>query len=107
MLSPAELERYARHIVLQDVGGPGQAKLQQAAVLVSGADGLQDIRRIVAAAPAHLAAGGWLLLEHGWDQAAAVRALLSGAGFGQVQSRHDLAGVERCTGGQRGAADCY
>ena len=75
--------------------------------LVSGADGLQDIRRIVAAAPAHLAAGGWLLLEHGWDQAAAVRALLSGAGFGQVQSRRDLAGVERCTGGQRRAADCY
>ncbi|MDO5289713.1 MAG: peptide chain release factor N(5)-glutamine methyltransferase [Pseudomonadota bacterium] len=70
------------------------------AALVSGADGLHDIRRIVADAPAHLAPGGWLLLEHGWDQAAAVRALLHAAGFAQVQSRRDLAGIERCTGGQ-------
>lgn len=68
--------------------------------LVSGADGLHDIRRIVAAAPAHLAPGGWLLLEHGWQQAAAVRELLRAAGFAQVQSRRDLAGIERCTGGQ-------
>ena len=67
--------------------------------LVSGADGLDDIRRIVAAAPAHLAPGGWLLLEHGWDQAAAVRGLLAAAGFTQVQSRRDLGGVERCSGG--------
>jgi len=67
--------------------------------LVSGADGLDDLRRIVATAPAHLAPGGWLLLEHGWDQAAAVRALLAGAGFTQVQSRRDLAGIERCSGG--------
>lgn len=66
--------------------------------LVSGADGLDDIRRIVAQAPAHLAPGGWLLLEHGWDQAGAVRALLSAAGFAQVQSRRDLAGIERCSG---------
>ena len=68
--------------------------------LVSGADGLDDIRRIVAQAPAHLAPGGWLLLEHGWDQAGAVRALLSAAGFAQVQSRRDLAGIERGSGGQ-------
>lgn len=67
--------------------------------LVSGADGLDDLRRIVATAPAHLAPGGWLLLEHGWDQAAAVRALLTDAGFTQVQSRRDLAGIERCSGG--------
>ena len=67
--------------------------------LVSGADGLDDLRRIVATAPAHLAPGGWLLLEHGWDQAAAVRALLADAGFAQVQSRRDLAGIERCSGG--------
>ena len=67
--------------------------------LVSGADGLDDLRRIVATAPAHLAPGGWLLLEHGWDQAAAVRALLTDAGFAQVQSRRDLAGIERCSGG--------
>ena len=68
--------------------------------LVSGADGLHDIRRIIAAAPEHLAPGAWLLLEHGWDQAAAARALLSDSGWAQVQSRRDLAGVERCSGGQ-------
>lgn len=66
--------------------------------LVSGADGLDDIRQIVAQAPTHLAAGGWLLLEHGWTQAEAVRALLARAGFEAVRSRRDLAGIERCTG---------
>lgn len=68
--------------------------------LASGADGLADIRAIVAQAPAWLAPGGWLLLEHGWDQADAVQALLRAAGFGAVQSRHDLAGIARCTGGR-------
>lgn len=68
--------------------------------LASGADGLDDIRAIVAQAPSHLAAGGWLLLEHGWDQAAAVRGLLAGAGFSAVASRRDLAGIERCSGGR-------
>ena len=67
--------------------------------LASGADGLEDIRTIVAQAPARLAPGGWLLLEHGWDQAEAVQALLRDAGFDQVQSRHDLAGIARCSGG--------
>jgi release factor glutamine methyltransferase len=69
--------------------------------LASGADGLEDIRQIISQAPAHLHAGGWLLLEHGYDQAAAVRALLAQHGFSQVKSRNDLAGVERCSGGQR------
>jgi len=68
--------------------------------LVAGADGLDDLRAIVAAAPAHLAPGGWLLLEHGWDQAAAVRGLLQAAGFAEVASRQDLAGVQRCSGGR-------
>ena len=67
--------------------------------LASGADGLDDIRSIVAQVPAHLAPGGWLLLEHGYDQAQAVRGLLSEAGFQAVCSREDLAGIERCTGG--------
>jgi release factor glutamine methyltransferase len=67
--------------------------------LVAGADGLADLRQIVASAPAHLQPGGWLLLEHGWDQAAPVRALLRGAGFVEVASRRDLAGIERCSGG--------
>ncbi|MDP9604267.1 UNVERIFIED_ORG: release factor glutamine methyltransferase [Variovorax paradoxus] len=67
--------------------------------LVSGADGLDDIRRIVQDAPAHLAEGGWLLLEHGHDQAAAVRERLAARGFAEVQSRDDLAGIQRCSGG--------
>ena len=68
--------------------------------LASGADGLDDIRTIVAQAPSRLAPGGWLLLEHGWDQATAVRGLLSAAGFTSVASRRDLAGIERCSGGR-------
>ena len=68
--------------------------------LTSGEDGLDDIRTIIAQAPAHLKAGGWLLLEHGWDQAQAVQQLLREAGFTEVHSRQDLAGIERCTGGQ-------
>jgi release factor glutamine methyltransferase len=72
--------------------------------LASGADGLDDIRTIVAQAPAHLAPGGWLLLEHGYDQAEAVRALLSQRGFSQVQSHNDFAGIARCSGGQWSAA---
>lgn len=67
--------------------------------LVAGADGLDDIRQIVRHAPAHLAEGGWLLLEHGHDQAAAVRQLLAERGFAEVQSRDDLAGIQRCSGG--------
>lgn len=68
--------------------------------LTSGNDGLDDLRRIINTAPAHMQPGGWLLLEHGYDQAAAVRQLLVQSGFGQVQSRCDLAGIERCSGGQ-------
>ena len=68
--------------------------------LTSGEDGLNDIRAIIAQAPAHLKAGGWLLLEHGWDQAQAVQLLLRDAGFTHVHSRQDLAGIDRCTGGQ-------
>lgn len=67
--------------------------------LTSGPDGLDDIRQIIAEAPAHLPPGGWLLLEHGWDQAPRVQGLLNHAGFVQVQTRSDLAGIARCTGG--------
>ncbi|ROZ72729.1 peptide chain release factor N(5)-glutamine methyltransferase [Ramlibacter sp. WS9] len=70
------------------------------AALASGPDGLDDIRAIATQAPAHLRPGGWLLLEHGWDQAPAVRQLLAAAGFRSVASRKDLAGIERCSGGQ-------
>lgn len=69
--------------------------------LASGHDGLDDIRTIVAQAPARLVPGGWLLLEHGWNQADAVQALLRAGGFTDVQSRADLAGHARCSGGRR------
>jgi release factor glutamine methyltransferase len=72
---------------------------EPANALVAGRDGLDDIRRIVARAPAHLADGGWLLLEHGHDQATAVCQLLASRGFADVQSRDDLAGIPRCSGG--------
>ena len=68
--------------------------------LAAGADGLDDIRQIIDQAPGHLLPGGWLLLEHGYDQADRVRELLEQRGFLQVQSRRDLAGIERCSGGQ-------
>lgn len=67
--------------------------------LASGADGLDDIREIVAQARAHLRPGGHLLLEHGWDQGADVALLLEQAGYGRVEHRQDLAGHVRCTGG--------
>lgn len=69
--------------------------------LVAGPDGLSDLRQIIGQALPRLQPGGWLLLEHGHDQAAAVSDLLRSAGFSQVQSRRDLAGIERCTGGRR------
>jgi release factor glutamine methyltransferase len=67
--------------------------------LASGTDGLEDLRHLIANAQSHLLPGGWLLLEHGYDQALAVRALLHDAGFELVQSRQDLGGIERCSGG--------
>lgn len=68
--------------------------------LTAGTDGLADLRRIIEGAPAHLAPGGWLLLEHGHDQAPEVRNLLFQSGFQAVSSERDLAGIERCSGGQ-------
>lgn len=67
--------------------------------LTSGSDGLDDIRIIIQQATTHLLDGGWLLIEHGYDQAADVRQLLYEAGFQKVQSRRDLASIERCTAG--------
>ncbi|MEI6734179.1 MAG: peptide chain release factor N(5)-glutamine methyltransferase [Comamonadaceae bacterium] len=73
---------------------------EPAQALSSGADGLHDIRQIVVDASARLHSGGWLLLEHGFDQAETVRQLLFHAGFSSIQSRNDLNGIERCTGGR-------
>ncbi len=69
--------------------------------LTSGPDGLEALREIVGSAADHLAPGGWLLLEHGFDQSDAVQALLAAAGFEAVGSRRDLGGQVRCTGGRR------
>jgi release factor glutamine methyltransferase len=68
--------------------------------LVGGPNGLDAIRRLVAAAVAHLVPGGWLLLEHGADQGATVRGLLALAGLGDVRTARDLAGLERVSGGR-------
>lgn len=78
----------------------GDVRFEPASALVAGRDGLDDIREIIAQAPAHLEAGGWLLLEHGFDQAAAVRALFAVRGFTAVDSRRDLGGHERITLGR-------
>jgi release factor glutamine methyltransferase len=77
----------------------GDLRFEPAAALASGADGLDAIRLIVAAAPQYLQAGGWLAFEHGYDQAPRCRDLLVRAGFAQVFSRADLAGIERISGG--------
>lgn len=72
--------------------------------LTAGADGLDDIRTIVQQAPDALLPGGWLLLEHGHDQADTVQALLRERGFEAVAGRTDLAGIVRCSGGRWPAA---
>ena len=78
----------------------GDLRFEPATALASGADGLDDIRRIVSAAPHFLKPTGWLLLEHGYDQAPAVRQLLEENGFIEVGSEKDLAGIERVTLGR-------
>ncbi len=77
----------------------GDLRFEPLSALASGDDGLRDIRHIVAHAQAHLKPSGWLLLEHGYDQAAQVRQLLSHAGFDEIFSARDLAGIERVSGG--------
>ena len=85
-----------------ELGDPHLDRLRHepATALSSGSDGLDAIRCLVRQAPAALRPGGWLLLEHGHLQAPAVRDLLATQGFVNVQSRKDLAGIERCSGGQ-------
>ncbi|HZJ95267.1 MAG TPA: peptide chain release factor N(5)-glutamine methyltransferase [Thiopseudomonas sp.] len=78
----------------------GDVRFEPLSALVSGPDGLADIRSIIAQAAAYLISPGWLLLEHGYDQASAVRALLEQAGFVEVRSQRDLAGHERVSLGR-------
>lgn len=70
------------------------------ALVPPGGDGLASLRAIISGTGVHLAPDAWLLLEHGFDQADAVAALLHAAGFVAVQHRHDLGGHRRCTGGR-------
>jgi len=76
----------------------GDLRFEPRVALASGADGLVDIRRIVAGAKVHLNANGWLLFEHGYDQAERVRELLLQGGYAEVFSARDLAGIERASG---------
>ena len=78
----------------------GDVRFEPSSALVAGADGLDDIRLIIQQAPGYIEAGGWLLLEHGFDQAVAVRELLSARGFSAVESRRDLGGHERISLGR-------
>ena len=78
----------------------GDLRFEPASALTDHDDGLRHLRSIVSGAPARLAAGGWLLLEHGYDQGEPVRALLGGTGFANVFTAQDLAGHDRCSGGQ-------
>ncbi|WP_151632874.1 peptide chain release factor N(5)-glutamine methyltransferase [Noviherbaspirillum aerium] len=78
----------------------GDLRFEPADALTDHADGLSALRIIVQHAPAYLLAAGWLMMEHGYDQAASVRGLLAAGGFESVQSWRDLAGIERVSGGR-------
>ncbi len=80
--------------------GQGDLRFEPQAALASGADGLNAIRAIVDAAPAHLKAAGWLLLEHGFEQGRVVRELLEKNGFVEVFTALDLEQRERVSGGR-------
>ncbi|HEX6549044.1 MAG TPA: peptide chain release factor N(5)-glutamine methyltransferase [Gammaproteobacteria bacterium] len=78
----------------------GDVRFEPRRALVSGPDGLDAIRHLIERAPQHLLPDGWLLLEHGYDQAEAVRELFDTRGFKSVRSLRDLSGQERVTLGQ-------
>lgn len=87
--------------IARDDGHLAALRHEPMLALTDGADGLNALREIVAGAPARLAPGGGLLLEHGYDQGAAVRALLADAGFVDIETRRDLGGHERASAGRR------
>lgn len=84
--------------------GEGDLRFEPANALTDHADGLSALRRIIALAPSWLVPGGWIFLEHGYDQAAAVRKLLDTAGFVDLEQHRDLAGIVRASGGRRPGA---
>lgn len=79
----------------------GALRHEPQSALTPGASGLEALSEIIDGAPARLDPGAWLLLEHGHDQAEAVRELLARRGFDAIETRRDLAGLPRCTGGRR------
>ncbi|WP_083384168.1 peptide chain release factor N(5)-glutamine methyltransferase [Cupriavidus sp. USMAHM13] len=78
----------------------GDLRFEPVDALTDHGDGLGDLRTIAAGAPARLAPGGWLLVEHGYDQGEAARGLLAAAGFAEISTARDLGGNERCSGGR-------
>lgn len=78
----------------------GDLRFEPRAALVAGPIGLECITVLVEEAPPHLAPGGWLLFEHGYDQGPCSRALLAAAGYDDIVTRRDLAGSERVSGGR-------
>lgn len=81
----------------------GDLRFEPPSSLTDHGNGMTALSAIIEGAPAHLTPGGWLLLEHGYDQATAVRTQLARAGWSEVQSWKDLAGIERVSGGRRPA----
>jgi release factor glutamine methyltransferase len=81
----------------------GDVRFEPPSALIADQAGLADLVELVGGAGAHLQPGGWLLLEHGFNQGEAVRSLLRGAGFDSITTRNDLAGQERITGGSLSA----
>ena len=79
----------------------GDLRFEPPHALVAGGDGLDALRTIVSGAPSHLVPGGWLVVEHGYDQSEAVRALFGQAGFEAIEARRDLAGIPRIVAGRR------
>ena len=86
--------------VAADEPGLGALRHEPSMALTPGPVGLEAIEHLVPSALPHLQPGGWLLLEHGFEQAEAVRQIMLNAGLGEVSTRRDLAGHERCTGGR-------
>ncbi len=84
----------------------GDVRHEPDLALKGGQDGLDALRILIATAPSYLRQGGWLLLEHGYDQGASCRALLQSAGFSGITTRTDLAGIGRLTGGCHPSGCC-
>lgn len=97
--NPPYIEHHDPHLVQGDV------RFEPETALVSGADGLKDIRQLVSQAPLHLKKDGWLMIEHGYQQAAAVQSLFQQANFKHIETRQDYGHNPRITLGQTSLSD--